>query len=116
LIFFLSSIPKISKGGNPVFSFLFFKSLHLIEYGVLFLLTRRALSHYLRPPHKKIRFGFLSLSISPALVSFLFVLLYGASDEFHQTWVPSRQGRPRDVMIDGLGGLLAWWKGIRNGG
>jgi VanZ family protein len=42
-------------------------------------------------------------------------VFYAATDEFHQTFVPSREGCVRDVMIDSTGaivGLLAlWWFG-----
>ncbi len=40
---------------------------------------------------------------------------YAASDEFHQSFVPSREGSPRDVAIDAAGAALAvgmvWWVG-----
>jgi len=39
-------------------------------------------------------------------------MFYAASDEFHQTFVPSREGCVRDVMIDtsgALAGLFALW-------
>ena len=32
---------------------------------------------------------------------------YAASDEFHQSFVPSREGSPRDVAIDAAGAALA---------
>ncbi len=38
--------------------------------------------------------------------------LYAASDEIHQAFVPSREGRPMDVLIDTGGaalGLAAVW-------
>jgi len=30
-------------------------------------------------------------------------MLYGMTDEFHQTFVPTRTGQPRDVLIDLIG-------------
>jgi len=33
-------------------------------------------------------------------------LLYGISDEWHQTFVPSRTGRPEDLVWDGIGVLI----------
>jgi VanZ family protein len=42
----------------------------------------------------------------------LCVILYASSDEFHQLFVPTREGRVTDVMIDTVGGtlgLLALW-------
>jgi VanZ family protein len=49
-----------------------------------------------------------------ALVSALAVTAYGASDEFHQSFVPGRDCSVDDLMADAMGGvaagavLLAW--------
>ncbi len=49
-----------------------------------------------------------------ALVSALTVVAYGASDEFHQSFVPGRDCSVDDLMADAIGGatagavLLAW--------
>jgi VanZ family protein len=37
----------------------------------------------------------------------VFSLLYGASDEWHQLFTPYRVARVTDVLIDGVGILLA---------
>ncbi len=42
-----------------------------------------------------------------AATAFLTAAGFAASDEFHQSFVPSRTASPRDVMIDCLGALLA---------
>jgi len=42
----------------------------------------------------------------PALVTVLFVCAYGASDEFHQLFVPGRSATVSDLLIDAAGGLL----------
>ncbi|MGH8615616.1 MAG: VanZ family protein [Gammaproteobacteria bacterium] len=34
------------------------------------------------------------------------IILYGISDEFHQSFVPGRQPSGYDVLADGVGGLL----------
>ena len=42
----------------------------------------------------------------------LFVALYAATDEFHQSTVPNRQGSAWDVLLDtigGLGGVVLLW-------
>ena len=41
-----------------------------------------------------------------ALVAFAVCLLYAASDEVHQLFVPGRSGEVRDVCIDSLGAAL----------
>jgi VanZ family protein len=44
----------------------------------------------------------------PALagITMLFSVLYAASDEWHQTFVPNRTGHPIDVGVDSIGALL----------
>jgi VanZ family protein len=37
----------------------------------------------------------------------LLVILYAASDEFHQSFVPSREASVLDVLIDTAGSVLA---------
>ncbi len=41
-----------------------------------------------------------------ALFTILFTLLYGASDEFHQSFVPGRSGMASDVVVDSLGAVF----------
>ena len=36
-------------------------------------------------------------------------IIYAASDEFHQLFVPGRAGSIRDVVIDGTGAILGIW-------
>ena len=38
--------------------------------------------------------------------AFLICLLYAASDEFHQTFIPGRGGQVKDVIIDSCGALV----------
>ena len=92
VIFYLSSREKIAVSESYWLSFVFFKTLHLIEYGILFLLWYFAL-------YKK-KYG-LKLAI-------FLSILYGMTDEWHQTFVPTREGRIRDVFIDSLGVILTW--------
>ncbi len=49
-----------------------------------------------------------------AALAFALTVAYAALDELHQTWVPTRNGSPLDVLIDAAGGLLGllalrWW-------
>ena len=73
------------------------KAAHFTEYAILALLAARV---------------FLSTSQEPLrrhwfIVSLLLVVLYSLSDEFHQTFVPSRTGSIYDSLIDMTGGLSA---------
>lgn len=89
LIFALSSVPHLKSGSSHDLSLR--RLAHLVEYGVLYLLARRALDG------------------SPAAGwrAYLFCLAYAASDEWHQGFVPGRMGRPQDVALDALGAALA---------
>jgi len=95
LIFFLSSRPSTSVSSNAIFEFLFFKGLHIIEYGVLFVLVHQAVQKTLNLSFQKTVF-----------LSLLLTIIYGISDEIHQLFVPTREGRLRDVFIDAIGAFL----------
>lgn len=70
------------------------KSAHAFEFLVLALLLGWVLSEYEISSWKLICFTMLG------------VLLYAASDEFHQLFVEGRTARLFDVMIDCIGGLI----------
>ena len=72
---------------------------HLGEYAVMALLIWRAL----RKPQRGERRPW---SWAVAGQAVLGVLIYAASDEFHQLFVPSRQASIWDVMLDTTGGAL----------
>lgn len=107
LIFWLSSIPDLPGFPSDIIDRLIKKTSHMVEYGILGGLAWRAL-HRIS--------GRASFRTSAA--SFLLAILYSVSDEFHQTFVPGRDGNPWDVCIDGLGitiGLaLVWLFGQRS--
>lgn len=93
MIFFLSSRPALPSTGNPFFDVILPYLAHLIEFGVLFTLLWRA--------NKKLS------------VSFLLAILYAFTDEWHQSFVPTRTPSLVDVSVDGLGMILSWlwlWK------
>lgn len=96
LIFTLSSRPKISLSDKTIVDFIIFKSLHMIEYALLFLLNYQAISNTTKINKKKV-----------GLLAFLLTIVYAISDEIHQTYVPTREGRLRDVGFDTIGALIA---------
>ena len=69
----------------------FVKGYHVLEFTVLTLLLIYAFDRLKRQP---LLAGALSLA-------------YAASDEWHQTFVPHRGGHVSDVMIDGIGVVIA---------
>jgi VanZ family protein len=73
------------------------KCAHLTEYAILAFLLWWAV----RKPS-----GRNSWSWRDARLAGLLVALYAASDELHQTFVPSRDGCVRDVAIDTSGAIL----------
>jgi len=73
------------------------KLAHVSEYAILAVLLYRAFVHTALK-------GRRALSASLVL---LFCAAYAATDEFHQSFVPSRTASLRDVMIDICGAMLA---------
>ena len=96
-IFFLSSRQRISVADEYIINFLFFKTLHMIEYAILYFLFFRAFYH-LNNRNKSLQKVFISAFLIPAL--------FAMSDEFHQTFVATREGTIRDVFIDIVGILF----------
>lgn len=80
------------------------KFVHLLEYGVLYFLYYRSQVA-----------GVWEQRGDKISQSLLFVFIYGSFDEYHQSFVPGRSGRVRDVWVDLLGGVLAFfiWKYLR---
>jgi VanZ family protein len=70
---------------------------HLTEYAILAMLLWRALRSGTRWQMK------MSILL---LVAALVCAIFAASDEFHQSFIPSRTSSPRDVMIDICGAFL----------
>ena len=99
LIFYFSSRFRVSATGKFLFDFIIFKTLHLVEYAILYFLLFRAF-YSINNQQLTINNKFLF----PVLLS----ILYAVSDEFHQTLVPTREGKIRDVFIDSLGILLMY--------
>jgi VanZ family protein len=98
VIFFFSSRQRITVVNEYALNFLFFKTLHIIEYATLFILLYRAIRHTSKRKYYVYHLFF----------SLLLLVLYAMSDEFHQTFVITREGTPRDVIIDVFGGLISW--------
>jgi hypothetical protein len=73
------------------------KGYHMLEFALLFLL---------------LRWIALALGVGrrkAAWIAALFSLIYAASDEWHQTFVPGRGGTWVDVCIDFAGVCVAAW-------
>jgi VanZ family protein len=73
------------------------KGAHMTEYAILAGLLWRAFS-----PRNR-NWGW---EWRPAWLALLIVILYAATDEFHQTFVPTREGSVVDVLIDTVGAAI----------
>lgn len=93
LIFIASSIPGKSVPGVPISD----KLIHLVEFGILSWILGKAC----RSSQKKI---FIQQA---GILSIIMTTLYGISDEIHQSFVPLRNPEIYDVIVDGIGAILA---------
>lgn len=98
-IFYFSSRHSVQVSQEYILNFLFFKLLHIIEYGFLFLLIFRAINRSYE--------GLKTLHSS--VMAFIVTIIYAMSDEMHQYFVPSRSPQPTDVIIDAIGALIVWY-------
>ena len=97
-IFYFSSQPHFSLTAENTLDFIVFKILHMIEYGLLYFLLFRGLCKT------------SSYTVSTMLfLAFFIGALYALSDEYHQSFVPTREGKIRDVIIDILGMGVVYW-------
>ncbi len=93
LIFFLSAQPGLRVSNDPGVDGPVRHLAHVGTYALLTLLIGWALAGHATPTTRS------------AVVSAVLALLYGVTDEWHQTYVPSRTGRPEDLIWDGLGAI-----------
>ena len=91
--------PFLSQISVDKIVFLIRKCAHLTEYAILALLFWRALRKPVRKDARPWRWRQAALPI-------LFVALYAATDEIHQLFVPNREGKIGDVIIDTTGAVL----------
>jgi hypothetical protein len=95
LIFFFSSLSGSSISNFGSLDVLVKKGVHITEYAILYFLLFRAFQSF--------------ISARKALtISAVIALLYAISDEYHQTFVPLREGTVRDVIIDSIGIFLMY--------
>jgi VanZ family protein len=104
LIFYVSSIPALATPPGPFSD----KHFHFASYALLSALLVRALA--------SARASAVTGRI--ALLAFALAAFYGATDEFHQSFVPGRTSAFDDLVADALGaaaaaGLLLAWAIIR---
>ena len=93
MIFVLSSRQSVKVSEEYWANFLFFKTLHVLEYAVLMVLNTLAFVKNIHTiPTRKATF-----------YASVCAILYAVSDEIHQLYVPTRSGKYQDVLIDSIG-------------
>ena len=75
------------------------KGAHMAEYAILAALLWRARRQPVRGDTRPWQWSEAGFALSLAIA-------FAASDEFHQSFVPSREGRVGDVFIDSAGAAL----------
>lgn len=96
LIFYFSSIPSLRYSQDNTEEVILRKGAHFLEFFVLAFLV--------------FRIFFRGLGLSPlrsAVFSAVICSLYGASDEWHQTFVSGRSGRFFDTLYDSLSAIVS---------
>src|SRR5580765_3125115 len=89
--------PQASDAALQTIHLLIRKAGHVVEYAILAWLAARAFRTSSRELLRARWFW----------ISLLLVILYSLSDEFHQSFVPSRGASLHDSLIDSAGGLAA---------
>lgn len=89
--------PSASPAALAWFHFLTRKAGHLTEYAILATLAARA---FRNSSHQFIKLHWFKLSL-------LLAAVYALTDEFHQSFVPSRTASWHDSLIDSMGALIA---------
>lgn len=94
VIFSFSSNPTVKTSEIHWQDFIVKKTAHIIEYFIFSTILYRALINSRVSPIKALVWVVLA------------AFLYGATDEWHQSFTPGREPRLRDVLIDTGGSLL----------
>ena len=93
LIFYVSGISRPLPGVSIPF---LDKFLHICEYAVFGILAAKAFKNSSR---KTFFENFKAFAVVGSVV-------YGISDEFHQSFIPLRQFSVLDMIADGIGGTI----------
>ncbi len=91
-IFWFSNRHHFTITESSVSDFFIFKLLHMAEYGGLYFWLFRLFYK----THKKDGYKY----------AFIISILYAISDEIHQSFIPTREPRMRDVVIDSTGIII----------
>jgi VanZ family protein len=96
LIFSFSSQPAVSVARETELDVLFHKLAHLFEYAVLYIFYVLAFYRRSRKP------------LNTMIHALAFVAVFGATDEFHQLFTPTRGPKVSDIIVDTTGGIIGY--------
>jgi VanZ family protein len=95
VIFFFSSKQTGTASEVHWQDFVVKKTAHMVEYAIFAMLLYRALTN-------------TGVTKKKALVTaLLFCILYGFTDEYHQSFTPGREPHIRDVVFDTIGASIS---------
>jgi VanZ family protein len=97
VIFVGSSIGNVPRVGGKTSDTIVHRAAHVLEFAVLGVLLLRALSKD-KPITKR-----------EIIITLIMIVIYGASDEFHQRHTPGRSSEGLSVLFDVAGGLIGVW-------
>lgn len=84
---------SFTEESKNLITFIIRKGAHMTEYFILYILLFNVVSNYFNS-RKTIR------------ISLYILILYAASDEIHQYFIPGRSASFKDVIIDTCGGTI----------
>ncbi len=87
---------NLAVGVAAILEFTLRKGAHMVSFGILACLARGGLATGIPP----VRSG------RQSAVAFTVAMLYAVSDEWHQSFVPTRGARVTDVLIDAAGAVI----------
>ena len=94
MIFVLSNQPGLHASNDPGVDLPLRQVAHIVVYAVLTTLLGWAMTGSRTPSRRVI------------VVAGTLAFLYGITDEWHQTFVPSRTGQAVDLVWDGIGVII----------
>jgi VanZ family protein len=102
IIWYFSDQPGLKSDYTPIIDFFLRKGAHILEYSILYLTLFWAFLNHKFTKLSQNQFNYIH--IQALCIGFIATLL----DEWHQTWVAGREGKPLDIVFDLLGFLLAY--------
>lgn len=102
VIWYLSDQPGLKSDYTPIIDFFLRKGAHILEYFLLYLALFWGLLD--RKFNELSIHSFNYLNNKTFSIGFIATLL----DEWHQTWVAGREGKPLDIVFDSIGFVLAY--------